>query len=98
MKKLSLPNQFMFLGKKMLISGQYARIFIITILCNIAVLSGVIAQTITGTVSDNVGSLIGVTVMEKGTSNGVVTDIDGKYSISIVDNNAVLVFSVKGFS
>lgn len=98
MKQLSLTNQIMFFGNKMLVSRQYARIFMITILCNIAVLSGAIAQTITGTVNDDGGPLIGVTVMEKGTSNGVVTDIDGKYSIKIASDNAVLVFSYIGYA
>ena len=39
-------------------------------------------QTVSGTVTDaTMGEpMIGVTVMEEGTSNGVVTDIDGKYN------------------
>jgi TonB-linked SusC/RagA family outer membrane protein len=40
--------------------------------------------------------LPGVTILEKGTRNGVVTDFDGKYTIS-VSPNAVLVFSYVGF-
>ena len=39
--------------------------------------------TITGTVKDQSGEpLIGVIVMEKGTTNGSITDMDGKYSVS----------------
>lgn len=39
--------------------------------------------TITGTVKDQSGEpLIGVNVMEKGTTNGSITDMDGKYSVS----------------
>ena len=41
--------------------------------------------------------LIGVNVMEKGTTNGTITDIDGSYAIE-VSNNATLVFSYTGFS
>jgi TonB-linked SusC/RagA family outer membrane protein len=41
--------------------------------------------------------LIGVNIVEKGTSNGVITDIDGNYSIEVTDGNAVLVFSFIGF-
>lgn len=38
----------------------------------------------TGRVVDNQGEpLIGVTVMEVGTSNGTVTDLDGKFSLSL---------------
>lgn len=41
-------------------------------------------------------SLIGVTIIESGTSNGAITDVDGSYRIS-VPSNAVLVFSYTGF-
>jgi len=40
----------------------------------------------------------GVTVLEKGTSNGTVTDIDGGYQITLGNGNAVLVFSYVGFA
>ncbi len=59
-----------------------------------------LAQKITvhGTVTDNLGeALIGATVMEKGTSNGTATDIDGNFQIS-VDPNAVLVVSYVGYN
>lgn len=50
-----------------------------------------------GTVTDKGGSTLpGVSVVEKGTVNGVATDIDGNYSINIEDDNAVLVFSFVG--
>ena len=39
----------------------------------------------------------GATVLVKGTSNGTVTDIDGKYSISVTSKDSVLVFSFVGF-
>ncbi len=45
--------------------------------------------------SENVG-LPGVTVLEKGTSNGTITDANGEYNIS-VNEDAVLVFSYVGF-
>jgi len=41
------------------------------------------AKKVTGTVSDAMGPVIGATVMEQGTSNGVVTDMDGNYSINV---------------
>jgi TonB-linked SusC/RagA family outer membrane protein len=47
--------------------------------------------------SDNGEPLIGVNVQEKGTATGVITDIDGKYSLRVSDRNAVLVFSYIGF-
>jgi Ca-activated chloride channel homolog len=54
--------------------------------------------TITGKVTDSKGlSLAGVNVMEKGTSNGVVTDINGNYKITVNDQAKLLVFSFIGF-
>ncbi len=58
----------------------------------------VYAQTeITGTVVDETGeTVIGATVIEKGTNNGTVTDFDGTFTIK-VNNGATLVFSYVGF-
>jgi len=52
-----------------------------------------------GIVSDENGTvpLVGVTIIEKGTNNGVVTDFDGNYSIRVQSNKATLVFSYLGF-
>ncbi len=41
--------------------------------------------------------LIGVAVLEKGTSNGVVTDINGRFSLQTKGDNPVLQFSYVGF-
>ncbi len=59
--------------------------------------SVLLAQTVTGTVSDNDGPLPGVTIIEKGTTNGVTTDFDGNYSID-TGADAVLSFSFIGFA
>lgn len=48
------------------------------------------------TESDPMG-LPGVNILVKGTSSGTVTDIDGKYSITVPNEDAVLVFSMIGF-
>jgi TonB-linked SusC/RagA family outer membrane protein len=53
------------------------------------------SRTITGLVRSDDGVLPGVTVLEKGTSNGAVTDSDGKFSMT-VSENASLVFSFVG--
>ena len=45
--------------------------------------------------SDNLG-LPGVSIIVKGTSVGVVTDVEGNYQISAPDNNSVLLFSFIG--
>ncbi|WP_052823326.1 TonB-dependent receptor plug domain-containing protein [Neotamlana sedimentorum] len=56
-------------------------------------------KTITGTVvsADDSLGIPGVNVLVKGTSNGVVTDFDGNYSITVNSNQAVLVFSYIGY-
>src|SRR5574344_352817 len=48
-------------------------------------------KTVTGVVSDAESgeNLPGATVMEKGTSNGTITDIDGKFSLSVADNGTL---------
>ena len=52
---------------------------------------------ITGTVKDNLGHVLpGVTVLVKGTTIGVATDVDGKYELSVPAGNHVLLFSMVG--
>ncbi|MCE7055224.1 carboxypeptidase-like regulatory domain-containing protein [Algoriphagus sp. AGSA1] len=56
--------------------------------------------TVSGTVfsdEDNL-PLPGVTVLVKGTTRGVSTDADGKFTIDIPDQGAILVFSFIGFA
>ena len=50
----------------------------------------------TGRVSDSQSPLIGATVMEKGTSNGTITDMDGKFTLN-VRSGATLVISYVGY-
>jgi len=51
-----------------------------------------------GNVTDGNGMpVLGVNVIEKGTSNGVVTDFDGNYEITTQSSDAVLEFSFIGF-
>ena len=54
------------------------------------------AKKVTGRVSDSMGTLIGATVLEKGTTNGVVTDFDGNFTIQ-VQPGATLVISYVGY-
>ncbi len=53
-------------------------------------------QEITGTVNDAMGPVIGATVMEKGTTNGTVTDFDGNFKLK-VEPGKTLVFSYIGY-
>lgn len=56
------------------------------------------AQTATGLVKDKTGEpMIGVNVLVKGTTNGTITDFDGKFSIPDVPSGATLVVSYIGY-
>lgn len=53
--------------------------------------------TVTGTVKSDAGELLpGVSIVVKGTSTGVITNIDGNYSISAPNAQSVLLFSFVG--
>lgn len=54
-------------------------------------------KLVTGQITDeNDETLPGVNIVEKGTTNGTITDIDGKYSLNVSDG-ATLVFSSVGY-
>ena len=53
-------------------------------------------KKITGTVVDAMGPVIGASIMEKGTTNGTVTDFDGNFSLN-VKPGATIVVSFIGF-
>lgn len=56
-------------------------------------------RIITGKVTDETGEpLAGVNIVMKGTTIGTMTDVDGKYVISVSDNATTLVFSYIGYS
>ena len=52
--------------------------------------------TITGVVKDALGPVVGANVVEKGTTNGTVTDMEGRFSLQ-VSSNAVLIISYIGY-
>lgn len=67
----------------------------------LASFGGLLAQrTIQGKVTDATdgSGLPGVNILEKGTTNGTVTDISGNYSIQVSGTDAVLVFSFIGYT
>ncbi len=76
------------------------RVFALAAVFAILLLNGTQAfaqSQVSGTVTDQAGeTLIGVTVMEKGTSNGVITDDAGRFTIQVAQGNT-LVFSCVGF-
>ncbi len=58
------------------------------------------AQTVGGKITDAESGegLIGVSVSEKGTTNGTVTDINGNYSLKLTTSNPTLVYSFVGYT
>lgn len=57
-----------------------------------------VAFRVTGSVTDENGEpFLGVTIAVKGTSVGTISDANGKYSLEVSDENAVLVFSFVGY-
>lgn len=41
--------------------------------------------------------MVGVSVQVKGTTSGAITDANGRYSVTVPDNQAILVFSFIGY-
>lgn len=84
------------------ISGKtrnFFRVFLMSLLLGILMLPAEAQNrvTVSGRLTDTgQNPLIGASVIEKGTTNGVTTDVDGRYSIS-VDGNATLDFSFIGY-
>jgi TonB-dependent starch-binding outer membrane protein SusC len=75
------------------------RILLLIALILLAGLSASAQITVTGTIksaSDDL-PLPGATVLEKGTTNGVMSDLDGKFSIRVPSEESSLVFSYIGF-
>ena len=77
---------------------QFSIFFVVLLMCitvSFAQTNGSI--TVTGTVVDEKGeSIIGATVQVEGTTNGVITDIAGKYSVRVENDKSTLRFSFVG--
>ena len=66
----------------------------LSMLCLVAFAQG---HQVSGIVKDATGeSLIGANVLVKGTTNGAITDFEGKFSLSDVKSSDILVFSYIG--
>ena len=56
------------------------------------------SKQVTGVVKDATGeTVIGASVLEKGTTNGVITDLDGNFKLTVSKNNAILQISYVGY-
>jgi iron complex outermembrane receptor protein len=70
-----------------------ARILMLILMCTIATEAWSQNQTVTGKIvsSENEQPLPGASVVEKGTTNGTVTDADGNFSIAVRENTTLTI-------
>lgn len=96
--KTIINQKKLVMRKKLLRLPQGQLFFIGVFICFCAQLSAQENQ-VTGTILDSETNqpLLGVNIIEKGTSNGALTNFDGEYSLEVSDPDAVLVFSYIGF-
>lgn len=87
--------------KNLIKKYTYAGKFILSVACLICSL-GLYAQSgkmnVSGTVTDDTGEpLVGVNIVEKGTTNGISTDINGQFTLPNVPSDGTLEFRYIGF-
>ncbi len=71
---------------------------LLSLLLMLSVMASLAQSKITGVVKDETGDgMPGVSVLVKGTTNGVVTGLDGGFSITVNQPNAILSFSFLGY-
>ncbi|WP_373495740.1 SusC/RagA family TonB-linked outer membrane protein [Aquiflexum sp.] len=76
----------------------YKSLGILTMLILFSSATVLAQRTVSGTVLDEAGlGLPGVTVLNKGTNSGTATDIDGNFSLNVLGNDNVLIFSFVGY-
>jgi len=56
-------------------------------------------KSVSGQITDGTGEpMIGVNILEKGTTNGTITDFDGNYRLDVANAESILVFSYTGYN
>ena len=77
---------------------KWKRAFSVLLLTLIAVTGAVAQSLVRGKVIDDTGlEVIGASILVKGTTQGTITDMDGMFSLSVPDKNAVLQVSYIGY-
>jgi TonB-dependent starch-binding outer membrane protein SusC len=80
--------------------GRLITVLLLLLLSSASVLAVDFQQLrVTGTITDASSreGMPGVNIQVKGTNVGVISDVDGKYSLSVPDKDAVLIFSFVGY-
>lgn len=81
------------------INAMRKTLLMLWVFCGLLLSANAQQKTVTGTVTSSVqgeGALPGVSVSVKGTTVGIITDIDGKYTLAVPENATTLVFSYIG--
>ena len=85
-------KNFIVMKKLALLSTVFISLLLLVTNCQAKItISGIVTDASSGQ------PLPGVNVLEKGTSNSVVSDVNGTYTINLNSENAVLQFSYVGF-
>ena len=92
-KKLKFPSLILLAGALASPIGVYADVLPDRQSVNISQQSG----KVTGVVEDALGPVIGASVVIKGTTNGIMTDLDGKFTLDNVKKGQVLQISFVGY-
>lgn len=72
---------------------------VMAVLCSIGSIYAQSDRTVNGVVKDISGEpLIGVSILEAGTNNGIITDLNGKFSLKLTKDKSVLEFSYIGYA
>lgn len=81
---------------KVIFLSRLCSVFLLSMICMFAFSQG---KQVQGVVKDATGEpIIGANVLVKGTTNGVITDFDGNYSLTNVNSQDVIVFSYIGYT
>lgn len=81
---------------KVIFLSRLCSVFLLSMICMFAFSQG---KQVQGVVKDATGEpIIGANVLVKGTTNGVITDFDGNYSLTNVNSQDIIVFSYIGYT
>ena len=75
---------------------QYLQRALLLALLFVCLALSALAQTIqpTGTVTDTSENLIGASILEKGTGNGCITDVDGNFTLTVSPKATIVTLRV----
>jgi TonB-linked SusC/RagA family outer membrane protein len=93
--KLNLKMKKTFKKRNPLLRLTYVLVLVLSGFTNFNLLA---QEKVTGSVSDKDGNLLpGVSILQKGTTNGISSDFDGNYAITLKSGEKTLIFSYLGF-